>query len=66
MAEPDVGAEEFAGIARRAGFRFSPEEAERMRGAYGALRRLLARLPDIEAAAEPAVIFAPEGTALKR
>ncbi len=67
MPVVDVTPEEFVPILRRAGFTLTSGEAERLRQAYNELRRMLERLPrEADFAAEPAVLFAPQGTRLVR
>lgn len=63
----EVSPEDFAAICRSLDLTLAPDEAERLRAAYGGLRQLLRRLPRSDAFfPEPAIVFAQPGTRLTR
>ena len=66
MSTPsEISPEEFAALCRRLDLVLTPEEAERLRAAYVAMKAQLQRIPRPETFfPEPAVVYAHPGSRL--
>jgi hypothetical protein len=65
LTSEEISAQDFAALCRSLDLALAPDEAERLRLAYIAMRALLARLPrDTDFFPEPAVVYAHPGTRL--